>query len=99
VWIGNPFLKKEIPFRAVRIALHYHRAILQVRQQDRRNIGIILQQIPLGDSALRPGELVEPEEFVEMGELDFMSRDLNQCLVMAGRNYYARFSDCGGLLL
>jgi hypothetical protein len=60
-----------------------------VRQQDRRNIRIILQQVPLGNSTLRP------EDFVEVAEFDLTSSDLEPRLWMAGKNYNARFPDCG----
>ena len=75
----NALLKKEISAGSVRITLHHHRAISEVRQQYRRNIRIILQQIALGDSLL-------PEELLEIGQLKFAPSHLDQCVVLVGRN-------------
>jgi hypothetical protein len=38
-----------------------------MRQQDRGNVGVVLQQIPLGDAVLRP------EELIEVGQLELAS--------------------------
>jgi hypothetical protein len=42
----------------------HHRAILDVRQQERRDVGVVLDQVALGDA--EPG----PEGLVEIGERD-----------------------------
>ena len=41
--------EEELAGGAVRVALHHHRAIADVRQQDRRDVGVVLNQIALGD--------------------------------------------------
>ena len=35
--------------RAVRIALHHHRAVLDVREEQRRDVGVVLEQVALGE--------------------------------------------------
>jgi hypothetical protein len=51
-----------------------------MRQQSRRNVGVVLQQIPLGDSLFRPKDLLE------IGELEFAPVDLKLGVVLVGRN-------------
>ena len=40
-----------------------------VRQQQRRDVGVVLDQVALGNPALRP------EQLVEVGEMDFFAAD------------------------
>ena len=42
---------------------------------------------------------MRPEKFLEVGEPEFASSDVDPCLVLVGRNYNSRFPDCGRLLL
>src|SRR5205085_1088333 len=58
-WRGSALHEEELARRAVRIALHDHRPIGQVRQQDRRQVGIELEQIAFGDSQLWPKRLLQ----------------------------------------
>ena len=61
---GSVFLEEKLTVRPVGIALHHHRAVDQVRQENGRYVGIVLQQVPLGDA------FIGPEELLQMGELD-----------------------------
>src|SRR5205807_4661906 len=49
--------------RAVWITLHHHRPILKMRQQQSRNVGVVLNQISLADFQLRPKQLLKISEF------------------------------------
>ena len=51
--------EEERPGGAVRIALHHHRAVADVRQQDVRDVGVVLNQAALRDAALRPERLAQ----------------------------------------
>ncbi len=55
--------EKEFSVDSVGIALHHHGAILQMRQQPRRNVQVILQQVALRKP--QPGEI----HFLQIGEL------------------------------
>ena len=52
--VGARFMKKNSPCAPLRVALHHHRAVAQVRQQDRRDVGVVLDQVALGDAQLGP---------------------------------------------
>ena len=54
--------EEERPGGAVRIPLHHHRAIADVRQQHRRDVGVVLNQVALGDAALGPERLAQVRE-------------------------------------
>src|SRR5690242_3414582 len=58
------FHEEEFTRRAVRITLHHHRAIEDVRQQHWRDVDVVLNQVSLRNAELRP------EEFAEIRELD-----------------------------
>ena len=60
--IGRALHVEEVAFRTVRVALHHHRAIDDVRQQHGRNVDVILNEISLGNAQLGPEELVEVSE-------------------------------------
>ena len=44
--------EEELALGAVRIALHHHRAVAQVRQQAGRDVRVVLEQVALGDAEL-----------------------------------------------
>src|SRR6266567_6577279 len=73
--------EKEFTRGAIRITLHYHRAILKMRQQHMRNIRVILNQISLGDFQFRP------EEFCKIGKFDFASAELQFDLLNVLRDF------------
>ena len=50
---------EEVALRAVRVALHDHGPVDHVRQQPRRDVGVVLQQIALGDLQFFPEQLVQ----------------------------------------
>ena len=50
--------KKEFTRGAVRVTLHDHCPVLQMREQHRCDIGIVLKQISFGDFELRPEKLL-----------------------------------------
>jgi hypothetical protein len=43
----------------MRVPLHDHRPVPDVRQQDRGDVGVVLNQVALGDAELGPERLVE----------------------------------------
>ena len=43
----------------MRVALHHHRPIADMRQQHVRDIGVILKQVPFGDAELGPERLAQ----------------------------------------
>ena len=59
---GRPLHEEELAGGAVRVALHDHRAVADVRQQQRRDVGVVLDQVALRDAELRPEQLVEVRE-------------------------------------
>ena len=67
---------------AVGIALHHHRPIDQVRQQHRRDVGVVLQQVALGEAELGP------ERLVEVGQLDFAVAE-DDGRILAGRDLHS----------
>ena len=60
--------EERLAVGAVGIALHHHRAVGEVRQQHRRDVGVVLEQVALGDAERGP------ERLVEVGELDLARR-------------------------
>src|SRR5882724_7969283 len=65
--------KEELPGRAVGIALHYHFPVLQMRQESGGDVDVVLNQVPLGDSSLRPKQLLQVCEFDKFSiPLDFI---------------------------
>src|SRR5207253_6475850 len=50
---------EKIAFGAVWIALHHHRAVDEVRQQPWRDVGVVLQQIALGELQFFPEQLAK----------------------------------------
>ena len=61
--------EEELPRRAVRVALHHHRAIAHVRQQHVGHVGVVLQQIAFGQAERRP------EDLAEVGQPDLLAVD------------------------
>ena len=68
--------EEEVAGGAVRIALHDHGAIAQVRQQPLGDVDVVLDQIALGD--------VGPERLVEIGELDALAVDFDEGVARLG---------------
>jgi hypothetical protein len=68
--------------RAVRIALHHHRAVANVRQEDRCDVRVVLDEHPLRDAAFGP------EGFCEIREADFFLVD-EKLRVAVGGNFDA----------
>jgi hypothetical protein len=52
-------LKEELTGDSVWIMLHHYGAVGQMRQQERRNIRVILKQFPFGDAFTRPKHLFQ----------------------------------------
>ena len=61
--------EKELSTGAVRIPLHDHRAIADVRQEHRGDVRVVLNQIAFRDAEVRP------EQLVEVGQPDFAAFD------------------------
>lgn len=75
------FLEKEFAGSAIRVALHDHGPIPQVRQQNGRDIGIILQEITLGDG------FTGPKQLSQIGQMDRIAIDLKVRFRGVGRNF------------
>ena len=71
--------EEELARRAVRVALHDHRAIAEVRQQHVRHVGVVLQQVALREPELRP------EDLAKVGEPDFLAVDGQDDVVLIAR--------------
>ena len=54
---GRALHEEELAVRAVRIALHHHRAVAEVRQQHGRHVRVVLEQVALRDPELGPERL------------------------------------------
>ena len=61
--------EERLAVGAVGIALHHHRPVGEVRQQDVGDVGVVLQQVALGDAEPRP------ERLREVGEPDLAVAD------------------------
>ena len=63
----------------MRVAFHHHRAVADVRQQDVGNVGVVLQQVALGQPELGP------EDLAEIREADLFALDgQNDIVLIAG---------------
>ena len=71
---------EEVAGNAVRIALHHHRAVADVRQQNVGDADVIAKKI-----ALRQLELWKVD-FAQIGERDAAAVDLDGRVVRVGRN-------------
>jgi hypothetical protein len=82
VWIGHALHEEAHPRGAVRVALHDHGAVAQVRQQRGCDVGVVLEQVALRDAT------VTPEQLVEVRELDPLASDrqLDVGLVLRNRD-------------
>src|SRR5581483_6809302 len=85
-----PFHEEEVAAGAVRVPLHHHRAIADVRQQHRRDVGVVLQQV-----AFRQLQL-GPEDLAKVAETDLLAGDEKCRVVLAARNRYPRAHLIGG---
>jgi hypothetical protein len=77
--------------RAVRIALHHHRTIDEVRQERRCDVGVILQEIALGQAELGP------EDLAQIGETHFARTDCDFAVLHGGRYDEALAAGLGAL--
>ena len=59
VRLGDALHEEAFPRRAVGVALHDHGAIAEVRQERRRDVGVVLEEIALRDPRVAPEQLVE----------------------------------------
>ena len=66
---GRALHEEEGPAGAVGIALHHHGAVADVGEQHRRHVGIVLEEVALGEAELRP------EGLPEVGERDSAGAD------------------------
>src|SRR5437588_510121 len=58
-WRGRALHEKEFTRGAVWITLHDHRPVLEMREQHRRNISVVLKQITFGNFEFRPEKLFQ----------------------------------------
>src|SRR5581483_9620007 len=58
-WRRRAFHEEKFTGSPVRVTLHDHGAVLQVRQQVRRNIRVILQKVAFRNPQLRPKRLLQ----------------------------------------
>jgi hypothetical protein len=76
---GRALHEEEIARRPVRISLHHHRAIGEMRHEDGRHLGVIGEQVPFG--SFRP----RPKGFPQIGQLDATPVHLDDDVVGIGR--------------
>ncbi len=67
--VGGAFLKEERPGGSVWVTLHDHGAVGEMGQEERRNIGVVLKQMMLGDAVFGP------EHLLKIGETDLLSAE------------------------
>ena len=79
--------EEERPRGAVRIALHHHRAVADVRKQHGRNIGVVLDQAAFRDAALRP------ERLAQVRQANVLARDGERRVIDVGRAIVRRASN------
>jgi hypothetical protein len=72
--------EEEVAGRPMRIPLHHHGAVAQVRQQHRGDVSVVLKQIAFGQPELAP------EYLAEIGETDFFLLDNKNRVVLVPRN-------------
>src|SRR5258705_5607718 len=79
--------EEEVPVCAVRIALHHHRAIREVREERGSHARVVLKKVALREFQLGP------EELVEIGETDDLAVeiDLNVADTRGDRDRRRRF--------
>src|SRR3569623_799070 len=82
--------EKERACRPLRIALHHHRTVLQVRQQYARDGRIVRQQLALRD--------VErfPKHFLQIGQAYLAAAEIELCFGSIRRNFDDEFSASTG---
>jgi hypothetical protein len=79
------FLEEKLAESSVRIPFHDHRSIRQVGQKILRNIGVILQQVALGNAVVRPKDLLEiSERYKCSAHLHFRGRQADRNLDARG---------------
>ncbi len=72
--------EEERALGAIRITLHHHRAVLDVGQQRRGDMGVILQEVALRHVQARP------EDLPEIRQLDLPAVDLDDGIVAVARD-------------
>jgi len=83
-------LEEEFAVGAVGITLHHHGAVAQMREQERGNIGVVLQQIALGDG------IFGPEELFEIGQMNRATVRDDVRLIGVTRDFDAAPASAGG---
>jgi hypothetical protein len=73
--------EEPLALRTIRIALHHHSAVPQVRKQDVRHISVVLKQVAFGDSALGP------ENLRQVGELHRAPVHIHDDIAFAARDW------------
>src|SRR5204862_7763545 len=74
--LRRAFHEEEFTAGAMRVALHHHRPIANVRQQDVGDVGVVLQQIAFGESGARP------EDLAKVGQSNVFALDLQDHVVL-----------------
>src|SRR5262245_46454697 len=85
----NALHEEKLARGAVRIALHNHRAVLQMGDQPGGDVQVVLEEVALRD--LR----VLPEDLVDVGELDAARAKRKLNVVALARNSNAQAKACG----
>ncbi len=78
------FHEEEFASGTVRIALHHHCAVADVRKENGRNVGVVLDQRALRNAPLRP------EGFPQVRQTHLAPGDHQLRVVDVGGNLYAR---------
>ena len=76
----RPLHEEERTGGAVRVALHDHGAVVQVRQQDVGHVRVVLQQIALGQLQ------IGPEDLSQVGQVNAATGNVQDDVVGVARN-------------
>ncbi len=82
----RPLHEEEVAGGAVRIPLHHHRAVLDVRQERPGDVRVVLEQVAFGQAQLGP------EHLAEVGEPDFLPLERQDYVVLVTRDDEAHVS-------
>ena len=72
------FMEERCACRAIGVAAHDHGAIADVREQHRRDIGVVLDQRALGDAEVRPEKLTQVRQ-PHLAAVDFQYDVVDLC--------------------
>src|SRR5439155_27384879 len=59
---GRALHEEELAARAVRVTLHHHGTIADVREEQGRDVRVVLEEVAFGEPELRPEQLAQVRE-------------------------------------